>query len=351
MTPDLTLRIRPLDIRNATADEYAAANVFNNRIRAEILPDDPPIPLDEMVEGWRNLPLFRCVRTWSVWRTDNSEIVARAGVAWADVPENRHLVDFELMVLPEYRRQGWARRLLAFVAAVAREQKRHTLFVDTTHRVPAGAAFMRRLGAEAGLETHINQLLIADLDRDLVREWQARAPERASGFELGFWEGAYPKQDLEAIAELTEVMNGEPRGTLQYDDEHVTPDILRGIEKSIFARGNQRMTIYSREKSTGRFVGFTEVIWHPNRPDLLQQAATGVFPDYRNRGIGRWMKAAMLERVLGVHPEITRVRTGNADSNAAMLKINVELGFEPYIAHTIWQIELEQVEQYLQAHM
>ncbi len=344
------LEIRPMDVRTATDQECAAANVFNNRIRAERLPDDPPIPLQEMVQGWRNLPALRCVRTWSLWKTDHSEIVARAEMAWMDVPENRHLVDFGIMVLPEYRCRGWARRLLALVAAVTREQNRHTLFVQTIDRVPAGAEFMRRLGAQAGLETHINQLLVADLNRELVRAWQARAPERAGAFELGFWEGAYPEEELQAIAELTEVMNGEPRGTLQFEDERITPELLRQIERSMFARGNQRMSVYAREKATGRFAGFTEVLWNPNRPDMLQQEATGVFPAYRNRGIGRWMKAAMLERVLRAHPEITRVRTGNADSNAAMLHINLELGYKPYIADTIWQVEREQVEKYLQAH-
>ena len=42
------------------------------------------------------------------------------------------------------------------------------------------------------------------------------------------------------------------------------------------------------------------------------------------------------------------MRTGNADSNAAMLKINRELGFQPYMASALWQVELDRVLTYLQ---
>jgi hypothetical protein len=41
------------------------------------------------------------------------------------------------------------------------------------------------------------------------------------------------------------------------------------------------------------------------------------------------------------------VRTGNADTNAAMLKINTELGFKPYTADALWQVEIEKVMGYL----
>jgi len=76
---------------------------------------------------------------------------------------------------------------------------------------------------------------------------------------------------------------------------------------------------------------------------------TGVFPQYRNKGLGRWLKAAMLDKVLKERPQVKYVRAGNADSNAVMLKINTALGFKPYTADALWQVELQKVLDYLNA--
>jgi hypothetical protein len=55
----------------------------------------------------------------------------------------------------------------------------------------------------------------------------------------------------------------------------------------------------------------------------------------------------MLDKVLKERPVVKYVRTGNADSNAAMLKINQALGFQPYMASALWQMEIERVQKYL----
>jgi mycothiol synthase len=63
--------------------------------------------------------------------------------------------------------------------------------------------------------------------------------------------------------------------------------------------------------------------------------------------LGRWLKATMLDKILNERPQVKFIRTGNADNNAAMLKINHELGFQPYMSNTLWQLETLQVQQYL----
>jgi mycothiol synthase len=344
--PATSLEVSRIDLRTASDHTYAALHAFTTRINSERLPDDPPVPLAELIGRYRHIPAFVDVVKDVVWTPDDT-IVAIGTVVLLRMDTNQHVAQFNIEVLPEYRRQGWARRLLARIIAVAEHEQRRLLLTETTERVPGGESFMQRLQATKGLEGHTNQLRIANLDRALLRQWQERAAERAADFELACWDGPYPEPELDAIVTLLEVTNTEPRDQLDLEDFHWTRDDVRQMEHALAAEGAERWTMYAREQATGTLVGFTEVVWRSSHPQLIEQNFTGVLPAYRNRGLGSWLKAAMLERVLAERPQIALVRTHNADSNAAMLHINRALGFEPYDVTTLWQIGVDRARHYL----
>lgn len=341
------VQILPFEAKAALQAEYAALNRHTNCMRLEHLPDDPPIPLEETINNLRSIPPFIDFKLWAGWNPDHSEMLAFGSVIFMRMDENQHLAQFDISVLPESRRQGLGRRLLNLIAGATRQENRRLLMTNTTDRVPGGEAFMTRIGAKKGLVGHTNQLRLKNLDRDRVAAWMARGQQNLDEFELGFWDGAYPEEVLAEVAELCDLTNQQPMDNLEIEDMHMTPEQLRQVEANMNARGSQRWTFYLIERATGKFAGYTEVMWNPNRPEILGQGMTGVFPRYRNKGLGRWLKAAMLEKVRKDRPQVKLVRTGNADSNAAMLKINTELGFRPYTADALWQVELQKVLEYL----
>ena len=73
----------------------------------------------------------------------------------------------------------------------------------------------------------------------------------------------------------------------------------------------------------------------------------GVFPKFWNKGLGRWLKADMLQRILENRPQVKIVRIENADINAPTMKINKELGFKSYVAESAWQVATTKVAGYL----
>ena len=342
----MMIQINDFDYQNATEEAYEALSRCRNLIRAEQLPDDPPIPVEEMIQEYQNIPSFVDLSYWAASDGQSRDIVA-FGTLQTTMKDNLHMAIFMICVLPEFRQLGIGRDILSRIVQAAQQEKRSLLITFTTDRIPAGEAFLERIGAQRGLEQHTNQLIIADLDPNLLTGWQEKARERGVGFEIGLWEGQYPEEDIEAIVELYDLLNQMPFGDLEIEKFVFTAEQLRQEELNLFARGYERWTVYVRERETGAFAGYTEVFWNPNRPEIIGQGITGVFPEFRNKGLGRWLKASMLQKILEERPQAKYIRTGNADMNAPMLKINNELGFKPYFAECIWQVETDKAAEYL----
>lgn len=344
--PTMTKELEPKRFNPATASdsEFAAINAFHNALRIERWPEDSPHSVEDTISRYRHLTLFSDMKFTTLFVWNGSHISADANIH-IPLSDNLHLAFSGVSVLAPYRRQGLATRLLPHLAAEAKVESRRLLNFGTNDAVPAGELFAERLEAKRGMAVHTNQLNVAELDASLFGRWQEAAPKDA--FELGFWTGPYPEDELEAIAELIGVMNTAPRENLEMEDFHLTPEQLREHERYQEAVGTQRWVAYVRERSSGTLAGYTEMSWNPANPRVLDQGDTGVQPVYRGHGLGKWLKAAMLARVLSENTDVAYVRTGNADSNGPMLAINYALGFKPRMAEVWWELELEKLETYL----
>lgn len=339
---------QPIDFEEAAEYEYACLSKFKNAIDLESHPDDPPTPLEEHIQYWKNKPSFVEYEAYVIWNKSHTEIIAHCRIMIFNTGDNEHMVRFRIEVLPEHRRQGIGQEALKVLLPFAKRHKRTLWMTFTWDNVPATTLFFERLGARRGSEMKTNQLKIEEFDKGLVKRWLKKSEKLKEEFNLSLWDGAYPDSEIKSVSNLYQVVaNDEPRDSLEMEDMNFSPNFLRGIEQSILAKGDQRWTLYLTDRANGSLAGLTEVMWNPNRKMILQQGFTGVCPEYRSKGLGRWLKAEMMKKILAERPEVKFIRTGNANSNAPMLKINTEMGFKPYIAQTIWQVETDKIEKYL----
>jgi hypothetical protein len=96
--------IKPFDLQAASDREYLALNDYANCLQAEVLPDDPPTPAEEHIARLRHIPPFRKAFAWAAWSPNETRIVASGRVDFLNTEENKHLVQFQLGVLPKHRR-------------------------------------------------------------------------------------------------------------------------------------------------------------------------------------------------------------------------------------------------------
>jgi GNAT superfamily N-acetyltransferase len=145
------------------------------------------------------------------------------------------------------------------------------------------------------------------------------------------------------------MMNTAPRGDLVDEDWRHTPESVVLEADELEAQQLTRISAVVRHDATGDFVGFTEVILADSAPEHAWQGGTAVDPAHRNRGLGRWLKGAMVERLLEERPALRADDTENAHVNEPMLAINTAMGFAPLHTLNDWQAPFAAVRTALEA--
>ncbi len=341
-TPVDAYRIEELDVRHASDEVLRPVAELLLAWRRETTPEDPLPPLEAILQRLRAIPDVARPAAFVAVAPDGA--AAAQAVIWRyDVPENRGHREVDLRVRADHRGRGLGRELFARLVAAAGEGA-EMLTSYTNDRVPAGEAFARRLGAKPGLVNRTSQLDLTSLDRAMVREWAAIHP---SGYRLEWITETYtPERLVPNVIVAYDTMNTAPHDDLEQEDWKTTPALLRDFEKTGEARGTERRLLLAIEHATGATAGFTEVGYDARVPTIVGQEGTAVVPAHRGRGIGKWIKARMLEHVLAEWPAARYVRTGNAYSNAPMLSINDRLGFKVVWSITIWQLPIADARRY-----
>jgi GNAT superfamily N-acetyltransferase len=338
-------RAQYVDTLTAPEGTLRALHDFYVEADSWVLPDDPPMPLENRLAEWRSYGTAnRRIPRWIVW--DGDLIVAASAVRLnltKDNPDNCYGL---VAVHPDHRGQGLAREILRPLLDAAQEDKRTRIVFDVKNGSP-DESFAEKAGLKKVFLDRRSRLVMADVDRDLIRTWVERASERASEYELLLWVGSVPEDHLLAFCDLVHVMNTAPSEDYEEEDFTMTPERWRGEEEGIEGRAVTNYTYVAHHVSDGELAGYTNIFYQQLQPEFALQIDTGVVGTHRNKGLGRWLKGAMLEMLLEHHPEIERIDTENAGSNEPMLNINVEMGFKTILENGLWQGQISTVRERL----
>lgn len=345
MTSSPVVEIESFDMRTAPDPVLQELHRLDAAFELEARPDEPPTPFAAFMAQYRSAPGFR--ETKGILTRQGDAVIAGGFIEVDRTGDNAHVLEAFLVVPPDLRRRGLGRALLGAVVAEAEAEARTLLLGFTNSAVPAGAAFMRSLGAAAGLEERESELDLETLDRQLLRRWMEDGPRRAPEYDLLMIEGDVPDELVEAYAALYDVSNTAPRDALDVEDSHRTPEQIRDAERSRKEAGGERILCLAQHRPTGALAGWSELARHPAEPWKVHQYWTAVHPDHRGHALGKLVKAANLIRCIERWPDAKKVTTGNAYSNDAMLGINNELGFRETIGWTVWQVPIDQVRRVL----
>lgn len=341
--------LHAFDPSAASAEDWARYHAYRRAHHAESRPEDPLTP-DELVERQ-----MRQVDRFSVRHRDlverEGEFVAALYTEWM-TPEapayasNAQYCWFDLSVLEGHRRRGIGRALLGRVLALNADSPRTVLGVGTEEE--SGHAFLRHFGFELKIQGAENRLDLQAVDWAMVERWVEEGRARSPETELLLFEDRIPDELAESYCRaLSELLNTMPFEDLEHGEIVITPETMEENFYAWLANVEGRYLCYVTREPDGSISGITDVNFIPAKPDRVNQMFTGVHPRDRGRGLGKMLKAAMLQQIRARYPEARWVVTGNAESNAPMLAINRRLGFKTHRANSGYQVQREALAERL----
>ncbi len=330
---------RSVEFKSADRDFWARYHEYRRLRHKELRPDDPLRP-DDVEE--------RLMRRDSPFDIHHHHEVVQDGrlVSWFSgstsklgAPgheSNKHLFWADIYVRPDSRRRGIGSSWLPLLVELMDAHGCTVVGLGTEEA--SGHAFLKWLGAQAKFSGAENRLKLADVDWKMVDGWIGEGPKRSPETKLETYEGPLPEAMWQDYApQLSSLLNTIPFENLDFGEIVLTPDHMRDYYARLEIGHDELHTILTREPN-GVISAITDTSWAPHRPTVIEQRFTGVRPDARGRGLGKWIKAVMLRHVHELHPQAEWVTTENAGSNAPMLAINKKLGFKEFRAATEYQI-------------
>ena len=257
--------------------------------------------------------------------------VAGLALLWFPLLDNTTFTWAELDVDPELRGRGAGSALIERVLHRTREEGRRTVLVeanvpDDAREGHPYARFAERHGFTYA-NTEIRRVLDVPIDPERLAELAAGAAGHHEGYRIEFHRGSLPEELQTSYCDCwNQLAVDAPTGEVEFEEEALSPETYREELGRLQAQGRTMLHTVAVAPS-GEVVAYNDLVVSADDPDEVMQWGTLVRKDHRGHRLGMAVKVRGLQGLAEVAPESKRVQTCNAEQNAHMVGVNVELGF------------------------
>lgn len=345
----------PDALDSADATDFLEASAAIDKVKLEIWGNRDRISTPEArLTNWRDNEYSQ--NQMFLGRVDG-KLAGYASVHFS-LKDNLNTAYVYAAVLPEHRRRGFGRQLLAKAEQFAAENGRTVVQSNTEHPagfpfegalVPksgsgalpadsAGVLFAQRYGFELEMVERFSELSVPVSAERLAEFRVASQAKAGSDYQIVYWHDRVPEEIAEELAKaLTQMTIDMPSAGLEFEVERWDVARLRKSEKDGLASGQQSFGLAAMHVPTGEVAAYTYIHYDAKNPEILSQEDTFVFGNHRGKRLGLLVKAVMLEYLAEELPQTRKVITWNAAENDYMLAINIDLGFTPAGYDGEWQ--------------
>jgi GNAT superfamily N-acetyltransferase len=267
----------------------------------------------------------------AVIAVDGDEIVG-AGAAFSGVTDNLHVSFVSPWVHPDRRRRGIGSAVLAELVALCRKDGRTDLVMESAYPFERERDHPYRRFAEKHGFVLANRDIVRVLDLPvadaLLDELVSEARAHHAGYRIECFVGSIPEALVESLcAARNQLAVDAPTGLLEFEEEAITPAMLRYREDALRRQGRTMLSTLALTPA-GEVAAYSDLVIPATDLPAVYQWGTLVRREHRGHRLGLAVKARGLQELQRrIGPERTHVHTCNAEQTAHMVGINERLGF------------------------
>jgi GNAT superfamily N-acetyltransferase len=318
--------VRLLDLHDEA--ELAAAHAVDSASKRHQRPWAKVWSLREMTVQLRSEGPSERLEPW-VALVDGR--IAGIALLWFPLLDNTHFTWAELEVDPALRRRGAGGALIEQLVERTRADGRRTVLVETnvpddTRSDHPNVRFAERHGFTYA-NTEIRRILELPVAPERLAELAAGAATHHEGYRIESYRSPLPDALLPSYVDCwNQLAVDAPTGEVEFEEEAQTPETYREELERMRAQGRTMLHTVAIAPS-GEVVAYNDLVVSEDDPDEVMQWGTLVRRDHRGHRLGMAVKARGLQELATLAPETKRINTCNAEQNAHMVGVNVELGF------------------------
>ena len=248
------------------------------------------------------------------------------GLYGGELERNLDLAWINLFVPEHARQHGADVALMEHACEIAAADGRTRISTQLSAAISPDT-FAEKLGGRNQGTVLAAKLDLASIDHDQYAAWAEPSPHNAH-YKLVRWSDRCPDELAESYCAAQDAMHDQPAGEFAYEFARTELAQMRADEEHL-TRYGARHHVLAAVNEAGQVAGFAEFVAYPDEPDVVDIWSTGVARDHRGHGLGLRLKAAATLWMRELHPAARWVDTANHEGNAAMLRINQTLGYQP----------------------
>ncbi len=183
----------------------------------------------------------------------------------------------------------------------------------------------KTLQAKIADSRELFELDIAEAKTDLIEQWYNDYSEKFKQYTLQHYEDI-PDELLEEYCKVFNQFIGDMPNDSLINDFQINPATIKA--RQVQNRKQDLCSCRYLVFDGSQLIAKTNVSIHKRHPETMYQYMTGVLEEYRGRGIGTWLKAAMFIKLTEDFPKLKTIKTQIHSKNIGSKQLNLQMGYK-----------------------